>query len=178
MFEVAQWIRTSYKCIVILPMRNATYDLYKNEPPLDTVVKDLVFRIDPPDLLKVLQTRLEYIIRLKLRNNQKYSLDKGINVIVKNEEQIEYFKCILMAIRKNSWTKSIFYSLSNRNIRNGIQLFEDLCKSGHIKAEDIFMLRTSGDEYELPQYKIINALLRKNRKYFSEEKSNFANLFY
>ena len=32
MFEVAQWLRTQYKCIVILPMRDSTYDVYKSEP--------------------------------------------------------------------------------------------------------------------------------------------------
>lgn len=178
MFEVAQWIRENYKCIVILPMRDSTYDIYKNEPPLDTVVKDLVFRIDTPDLLRVLQARLEYINRLRGENEDSYLLENGINVVVKNSEQIEYFKCILMTIRKNQWAMNIFYGLSNRNIREGIQLFEDLCKSGHIKSEDIFMIRTAGEEFQLPPYKIINALLRKNRKYFSEEKSNFTNLFY
>lgn len=177
MFEVAQWIRENYKCIVFLPMRDSTYDIYKNEPPLDTVVKDLVFRIDPADLLKVLQKRLEYIYRLKGEGSDSYALDNGINVVIKNNEQIEYFKCILMAIRQNSWAKDIFYKLSNRSLREGIQLFEDLCKSGHIKSEDIFMIRTVKEGYELPPHKIINALLRKNRKYFSEEKSNFTNLF-
>lgn len=178
MFQVAEWIKDNYKCLVIFPMRDSTYDIYKNEPPLDTVVKDLVFRIDPPDLLKVLQKRLEYIFRLKEGNEEAYELDNGMNVIIRDKEQIEYFRCILMAIRNNSWAVRIFFNLTNRNIRDGIQLFEDFCKSGHIKSEDIFMIRTAGEEYELPPHIIINALLRKNRKYYNEEKSNFANLFY
>ncbi|WP_459928176.1 type I restriction enzyme HsdR N-terminal domain-containing protein [Desulfosporosinus burensis] len=177
MFEVAQWIRESYKCIVILPMRDSTYDTYKNEKPLDTVVKDLVFRIDTADLLKVLQARLEYIYRLRGTDQVSYSLEKGINVVVKNKEQIEYFKCILLSIRKNRWIADIFYKLTNRNIRDGIQLFEDFCKSGHIKSEDILMIRTAKEDSHLPAHKIINALLRKNRRYYSDEKSNFANLF-
>ncbi len=176
MFQVAQWIKDYFKCIVILPMRDSTYDVYKNIPPLDTLVKDLVFRIDPPDYLKVLQARLEYITRLKTKKSS-YDLPNGASVIIKPEEQIEYFKCMLMAIRKNTWASNIFYKLSNRNTREAIQLFEDLCKSGHIVAEDIFKMRTLGEEYELSQHKIINALLRKNRKYFDEKKSNFVNLF-
>ena len=178
MFEVAQWIRDNYKCMVVLPMRDSTYDIYRTEPPLDTVVKDLVFRIDPADLLRVLQKRLEYIYRLKGAGERTYSLENGINVLVKNNEQIDYFRCILMAIRRNAWAMKIFYNLSNRNLRDGIQLFEDFCKSGHVKSEDIFMIRTAGDEYEIQPHKIINALLRKNRRYFSEEKSNFSNLFF
>lgn len=178
MFQVAEWIRTTYKCIVLLPMRDTTYDLYRNEPPLDTVVKDLVFRIDPPDLLKVVQARLDYIIRITNQSESTYILNNGINISIQNAELIEYFKCILMAIRNNRMAADIFYKLSNRNTRNGIQLFEDFCKSGHILADDIFKIRVIGKEYELPLYKFLNALLRKNRKYYKGEESNFVNLFY
>lgn len=178
MFQVAEWMRTMFRCIVILPMRDSTYDLYRNEPPLDTVVKDLVFRIDPPDLLKVIQARLDYIVRITNQTESTYVLKNGINVSIQKKELIEYFKCILMAIRNNRSAADIFYRLSDRNTRNGIQLFEDFCKSGHILADDILKIRTMGKDYELPLYKFLNALLRKNRKYYKDEESNFVNLFY
>ena len=73
---------------------------------------------------------------------------------------------------------NIFYRLSDRNTRNGIQIFEDFCKSGHIQSEDILLIRTSGSDYQLPSYKFMNALLRKNRRYYNGEQSNFVNLFY
>ena len=176
LFEVGQWIKDNYKCIVILPMRDSTYDLYKNEPPLDTVVKDLVFRIDASDLLRILQARLNYIYRINKNRDDFYELENGMSVLIKRDEQIEYFRCILLAIRNNKWVLNIFYKLTNKNIRAGIQLFEDLCKSGHISSEEIFKIRTT-DDYELSNRNVINALLRKNRKYFSETKSNFINIF-
>lgn len=176
MFQVAQWFRTQYKSIVILPMRDSTYDLYRHEPPLDTVVKDLVFRIDPPDLLKVLQARLDYICRLYDTEQTQYSAG-DVTVTIKPREQIEYFKCIMMAIRQNRYIMSIFYRLSNRNIRDGIQLFEDFCKSGHVDASEFFKIRILSDDYIIPTYMFMNALLRKNRKYFNGEKSNFINIF-
>ncbi len=178
MFQVAQWLRTTFKCIVILPMRDSTYDSYKNEPPLDTIVKDLVFRIDPPDLLKVIQARLDYIIRITNQTESTYVLRNGINVSIKRSELIEYFKCIMLAIRNNRMASNIFYRLSDRNTRNGIQLFEDFCKSGHVLADDIFMIRATGREYDLPSYKFLNALMRKNRRFYNGEESNFVNLFY
>lgn len=178
MFQVAEWIRTLFKCIVILPMRDSTYDMYRNEPPLDTVVKDLVFRIDPPDLLKVIQARLDYIVRITNQTDTTFILKNGMNVSMQKRELIEYFKCILLAIRNNRGAADIFYRLSDKNTRNGIQLFEDFCKSGHILADDILNIRALGREYELPLYKFLNALLRKNRKYYNGEESNFVNLFY
>ena len=176
MFQVAQWLRTSFKCLVILPMRDSTYDQYRDEPPLDTVVKDLVFRIDPPDLLKVIQARLDYITRITKQTDTTYVLQNGINVAIKQTELIEYFKCIMLAIRNNHMAANIFYRLSDRNTRNGIQLFEDFCKSGHVRSEDILMIRTVGND-ALPNYLFLNALLRKNRKYYNGEQSNIVNLF-
>ena len=177
MFQVAEWLKTTFKCLVLLPMRDSTYDQYRNEPPLDTVVKDLVFRIDPPDLLKVLQSRLNFIIRNTKPESRTYVLENGVSVEISYSELIEYFKCILMAIRQNNMTLDIFYKLSDRNTRYGIQIFEDFCKSGHINSSDFLKMRTAGKEYTLPSYKFLTALLRKNRKYYSGEESNFINLF-
>ena len=177
MFEVAQWLRTQYQCLVFLPMRDTTYDIYKSEPPLDTVVRDLVFRIDPPDLLKVLQARLDYIIRITEMTSSAYLLENGIQVAVKRSELIEYFKQIMMAIRKDRWIADIFYRLSNKNTRNGIQIFEDFCKSGHMRSDDILAMRILGDEASVPRYKFFNVILRKNRRFYNGDESNFINLF-
>ena len=73
---------------------------------------------------------------------------------------------------------NIFYRMSDRNTRKGIQLFEDFCKSGHISSDDIFLIRTGGKDYQLPSHKFLNAVLRKNRRYYNGENSNFVNLFY
>ena len=177
MFEVAQWLRTQYKCIVILPMRDTTYDMYKSEPPLDTVVRDLVFRIDPPDLLKVLQARLDYITRITVQTSSTYVLENGIRVAIRREELVEYFKLIMVTIRKDRWISNLFYRLANKNTRNGIQIFEDFCKSGHMKPNDILAMRVLGDESQVPTYRFENVLLRKNRRFYNGDESNFVNLF-
>lgn len=178
MFEVTQWLKDSFKCIIILPMRDITYDMYKNEPPLDTFVRDLVFRIDTPDLFKVLISRLEYIERINKATKEKhYSLDNDIQVRIKPEELIDYYRQILHVVRTDDWAKNIFYRLSNGDLRYAIQLFEDLCKSGHINTSEILGMKLLGTEFKMPSHKIMNALLRKNRKYYDELNSNFVNVF-
>lgn len=179
MFEVAQWIRKQFKCIVLLPMRDITYDMYKDQPPLDTFVRDLVFRIDPPDLLKVLISRLAYIERLNKNNIQTthYTLENSMKVQIRPDELLDYYRQILRVIRNDDWARNIFYRSTNRDIRGAIQLFEDLCKSGHIKTSEILNMKLIGRDYHLPSYKIMNALLRKNRKYYNENNSNFINVF-
>ena len=52
----------------------------------------------------------------------------------------------MMAIREDRWIANIFYRLTNKNIRNGIQIFEDFCKSGHMKTNDILELVQNDDK--------------------------------
>ena len=62
MFQVAQWVQSTFRCLVILPLRDVTYDLHRHEPPLDTALKDLVYRIEPPSFQKVLEARINLAI--------------------------------------------------------------------------------------------------------------------
>jgi hypothetical protein len=46
MFEAAQWVQKEFRALVVLPLREETYDNHRDQPPLDTALKDLVFRIE------------------------------------------------------------------------------------------------------------------------------------
>lgn len=177
MFQVAEWFRNQFGCLIIMPMRDTTYNRHRTIPPLDTVIKDLVFRIDPPDLLTVLQQRLKYIHRINKVNSSSYTLENGMNVAVEKDEYAEYFKNVLNSIRKDNLIKNIFYSITGRDTRSGIELFVDFCKSGHLSARDIFAINVSEGEYVIPNYTMMNAILRGNRYYYSDLDSKIKNLF-
>lgn len=179
MFDVAQWLREYFPFLVIMPLRDSTYDTYQNTPPLDTVIKDLTFRIDPPDFLTVLQYRLNYIFRLQKDALQVkgYDLLANKHVELKKDEFINYFRSILNAIRNDPFAKDIFYGLANRNIRRGIEIFLNFCQSGHILAEHFLKMRVTDGSYTLRPYLLLNALMRGNRKYYSSEVSCIKNIF-
>lgn len=82
MFEVANWLKDNFKCIVFLPLRETTFDHFRNEKPLDTVIKDLTFRINPPSLEKVIYNRIKYAGRLgkKEEKGNYYKLPNGFTV--------------------------------------------------------------------------------------------------
>ncbi|HOJ45026.1 MAG TPA: type I restriction endonuclease [Bacilli bacterium] len=178
MFSVAQWLKSNYNCMLILPMRDITYDTYKNEPPLDTVVRDLVFSIDAPDLLRVLQERLQYIARVK-NGTHKYSVGTNMSVVLTQDDLIQYFRAIMVAIRNTNFVKEIIYKLSNNNIRAGLQIFVDFCRSGHVDPIEFLQiyLNADGKDYKFPINMFMNALLRKNRLYYNGDKSNIINVF-
>lgn len=101
MFEAAQWLKSEYKSLVILPLRDETYDNNKNQPPLDTALKDMVFRIDPPMFQQILVRRVQLALD-KLNSNSgeklKFSLPNGIQVKYPRSDQAYYLTSIVTSL--------------------------------------------------------------------------------
>ncbi len=71
MFEAAQWLQREFRGLVLLPLREETYDNHRNEPPLDTALKDLVFRIEPPLFQRILASRVNLALRELAKHGEK-----------------------------------------------------------------------------------------------------------
>lgn len=179
MFEVSNWIRSTFRCTVVLPLRESTYDQYRNHPPLDTVVKDYVFRIDPPLLEQVIYKRLEYASREVLQSTSTfhYHLRNGSRVECRREEVINYFGSITHTLFQNNFFKRLIVGLSERDIRRGIEIVLDFCKSGHILEENIFRMRMS-NTFSLPNHLVIRILLRNKRRYYKDSASRVKSVFF
>jgi len=179
MFGVANWLKTTFDVMVFLPIRETTYDIYRNEPPLDTVIKDLVFRIDPPLLIKVIQKRIEFALREieKDQNDFVYFLPNNAKVSCKRSEVGNYLRSILHTLFQNDFFKKLLIGLTGRNIRKGLEIFLDFCKSGHLQEDIIFKMRTSSDTYKVPNHIISRVILRGNRVFYDENSSHLKNVF-
>ena len=180
MFEIANWLKKEYECNILLPIRDTTYDLFKNEPPLDTVIKDLVFRIDPPLLQKVINKRLDYISYLNKSNYQgfTYVLSNGATVNVKKEEIDVYLKSIVNSIFQDKFFRNIILGLAGKNIRRGIEVILDFCKSGYLKEDLILKIRANSKIETIPPHLVSKILLKGDRLYYSDEHSKVKNLFH
>jgi len=180
MFEVANWMKTSFACMVILPLRDSTFDNYRKEKPLDTVIKDFVFRIDPPLLDKVLYERFRFFIREMStdRRDFYYTCSNSIKINCKRSEVANYLQSILTSLFQNQFFKRLISGLAGRDIRKGLEIFLDFCKSGHICEDEIFRMIQSEGDYSLPNHIISRILLRGSRKYYNDEYSIVKNLFH
>lgn len=179
MFEVATWLKERFHCMVFLPLRDTTYDAYKDLPPLDTVVKDLVFRIDPPRLEQVIQARLNYASRELAKEHSKFSYftQNGIRVECAREEVGMYLSALVRSVFQNNRFKTIISGLAGRNIRKGIEILLEICKSGHIPEGEIWKARTIKGTHQFPSHLIMQILLKGKRKYYSDSETHLKNLF-
>lgn len=179
MFDVANWVRDNIKSIVFLPLRETTYENHKYEKPLDTVVKDLIFKINPPSLEHVLTSRIEYISRLNdTGKDGHYTMSNGIKVKYPSKDEVKYLSIILHSLFENQFFKSLISGFAGRNIRNGIEIFLDFCKSGHINEAEIIKMINSKGDYNLPNHLISKVFIRGNKVYYTDEKSRIKNVFH
>lgn len=179
LFDVANWLKDSLCCMVFLPIRETTFDIYRNEPPLDTVIKDLVFRIDPPLLINVIQKRIDYALReINVDNsNFFYYLQNGSRVKCNRSDVGNYLSCVLNTLFSNEYFKRLMIGLTGRNIRKGLEIFLDVCKSGHLPEELILKMRTKPVETEIPNFIISDILFKGNRRFYDESSSRIKNVF-
>lgn len=179
MFEVASWIKENIKAIVFLPLRDTTFENYKFEKPLDTVIKDLIFTINPPSLEQVLTSRISYISKLSKSNkNGYYTLSNGIKVKYPSKDEESYLLSILNSLFSNNFFKELIFGFAGRNIRTGIEIFLDFCKSGHVNESEITKIIKSDGSYTLPNHLISKVFIRGNKVYYTDANSRIKNLFH
>jgi len=182
MFQIAQWVQTEFKSLVVLPLRDVTFDRHRHEPPLDTALKGLVFRIEPPQFTEVLQAR----VRLALQEMQanaatahtlSYVLPNGIRVTYPAADQALYLASILQSLYAHDrFVRRVMTGLAGRDVRRALEIFLDFCTSGHIGEDEIYKIRFFEGKYVLPQSVLARVLLRMQRRFYDGNTAYIKNL--
>lgn len=180
MFEAAQWTQKEFRALVILPLREETYDNYRDKPPLDTALKDLVFRIEPPMFHHVLVSRVQIALNeIKKTGDRtfRYELPNGFHVEYPQSDKAFYLTTIVHAIFEHDrQVRRMILGLSGRNIRRALEMFLEFCTSGHITEDFIFKIRQAEGQFLLPLHLVERVLLRMNRRFYDSDRSYVKNL--
>lgn len=180
MFEAAQWLQREFKALIILPLREETYDNHSDEPPLDTALKDMVFRIEAPPFHNVLSKRVEMALN-QLHSSAKtyrYELQNGMHVDYNAADQAKYLSAIVASIFAEDRTVSrLVLGLAGGNLRRAFEIFLEFCNSGHIPESEILKIQRATGTYQIPLYIMLRVLLRQNRRYYDGSKTYLRNLF-
>ncbi|NIZ09993.1 S1 RNA-binding domain-containing protein [Pseudooceanicola sp. HF7] len=181
MFEAAQWIRNEFDAMVFLPLREETYDNNLGLPPLDTALKDMSFRIEPPRFDLILRSRVDLAIsKLEEDPDRKFSYDlpNAMKVSYTSEDKAYYLTSILRSIfDTDASVRRLLIGLSGRNMRRAMEIFLDFCSSGHISEDEIVKIVQSRGEYALPMSMVSRVILRPKKRYYDSDTSYVVNLF-
>jgi hypothetical protein len=181
MFEAAQWLQKEFRCLVILPLRDETYDNHRDQPPLDTALKDLVFRIEPPPFQQVLARRLQFALKELATTGSEslhFTLPNGFRVEYTKSEHAFYLTSIVKSLFEHDrFARRMIVGLSGRNMRRALEIFLEFCNSGHIREDQIFRIRQSEGAHTLPLHVVATVLLRMNRRFYDSDHSYIKNIF-
>jgi len=181
MFEAAQWLQAQFRALVILPLREETYENHRDQPPLDTALKDLVFRIEPPLFQHVLVRRVQLALNAMMQSGGKtlsYDLPNGFRVEYPKSDQAFYLTSILKSIfEHDKFVRRMIVGLSGRNIRRALEIFLEFCNSGHIGEDLIFKIRSSEGAYVLPFHLVARVLLRLKWRFYDSDHAYIKNIF-
>lgn len=181
MFEAAQWLQREFTGLVVLPLREETYDNHRDEPPLDTALKDLVFRIEPPLFQSILQSRIQMALRSITKSGDKllrYDLPNGMYVEYPVSDQAYYLSSIMRSIFEYGlFVRRLIIGLSGRNMRRALEIFLEFCTSGHISEAEFLKIRQSKGQYVLPLALVTTVLLRLNQRFYSSSHAYLKNVY-
>lgn len=181
MFEAAQWLQKEFRALIILPMRDETYDNHRSHPPLDTALKDMVFRIEPPLFQNVLLSRVKLaMLELNKESTEKlcFSLPNGITVEYPKSDQAYYLTSIVKSLFEHDrFVRRMIVGLSGRNMRDAMEIFLEFCNSAHIGEDQIFKIRQSEGRHTLPLHQVATVLMRMNRRFYDSDHSYVKNIF-
>jgi Cdc6-like AAA superfamily ATPase len=144
MFQISQWVQAEFRCLVVLPLRDVTFDLHRHDPPLDTALKQFVFRIEPPQFSEVLHARVRLALMEIARTSTStsalsYILPNGMKVTYPAQDQALYLASILRSLYAHDrFVRQVMTGLAGRDVRRALEIFLDFCMSGHIGEDEIF----------------------------------------
>jgi hypothetical protein len=179
MFEAAQWLRQEFKGLVVLPLREETYDNHRDQPPLDTAIKDLVFRIEPPLFQQVLVRRLQLAFdELSTgKKNHRFSLPNGFHVEYDASDQAFFLTAIANAIfQYDRQIRRLIIGLSGKNLRRALEIFLEFCNSGYIGEDLILKIIQREGDFLIPLEVVVTVLVRMNRRFYDSDYSYVKNI--
>lgn len=180
-FQSARFLQDRLKCLVILPLRDITYETYKDVAPLDISRSPLRFQLEPPPFAEVIKRRIQLVIDLIEKGPKKepmhYRLDSGSPLEISRTMLSTFLRRMYeSAFDTESEARSLLIGMSGRSIRTGLDIFLEFCRSGFISGKDALMI-ASQQGHKLSDRTVLDILIRGTNRYYDSLNSYTVNLF-
>lgn len=181
-FQLALWFMRETKSLVILQMRDTTFEIHKNEPPLDTYKTGQIFHISPPRFIDVVKRRLELsLIALEAEAPKKINYDTpgGASVSYPRERAGEFLRSVYLELFQRPTNVSrILEAIAGRDVRKALDMFMAIINSGHMPENLIASVAAGEGIRKFPEHLVLKILMRQDYRFFSEASGFVSNLLY
>lgn len=181
-FQMALWFMNQMTCLVILQMRDTTFEAHKNDRPLDSYKTGQVFHIGPPRFIDVVKRRLELSLAELAREAPKtisYNTPSGLTITYPKTRSGEFLKSLYLELfERTSNVAKVLEALAGRNVRKALDMFLSVINSGHMPEDLITRVASGAENTHFPEHLILKILMRQDYRFFSENSGFVGNLFY
>jgi GTPase SAR1 family protein len=171
-FEAAQWFKDITKSLVLVNLRDSTFEAHRDEPPLDAFINAINFYVRPPRFAQVIRKRMELLLETlsdEVAPIQEYSLPSGFKISYPASRLGEYLLGIYLSMfdRGTMQVGQALESLVAKDVRRALGMFGDIIVSPHIPTDQIAGITMTAGKNRIQENRIIRSLMRGRYKYFN-----------
>lgn len=171
-FEAAQWFKNLTRALVLVNLRDTTFEAHKDEPPLDAFGNAINFYVSPPRFAQVIKKRLELVLDVlpsEVEQRQEYSLSSGARIHYPASRLGQYLLAIYLSLFEHRSSKigAALEALVAKDVRRALGMFGDLLVSPHIPTNQITTAMVTHGVTRIPEYRIIRSLMRQRYKFYN-----------
>lgn len=180
-FEAAQWFKEISRALVLINLRDSTFEAHRFEPPLDAFVNAINFYITPPRFAQVIRKRLELVLEIlpsEVAEQQEYSLSSGYKIKYPSSRLGEFLMTIYLSLfdQRSAKIGSALEALVAKDVRRALGMFADILVSPHIPTSQITGTMLTQGQYRIQEYRIIRALMRQRYRFYNGRASYIRNI--
>lgn len=181
-FSISQWFKSLTKSFCLLQLRDETYELYKNDKPLDTYRTAVRFYIRPPRFVDVIKKRVwlahDYI-QNNLPKELSYRTERGQRITYKSSDLAQFLTTLYQAIFHNERNSArIVESLAARDTRKSLETFTRIVTSGHLSELSLTSLTKGAGSIPVREPDLIRILMRTDYRLFGDSSGPISNIFF
>lgn len=181
-FSITQWFKSLTKSFCLLQLRDETYELYKNDKPLDTYRTAIRFYIRPPRFVDVIKKRVwlahDYIQK-NLPKELSYRTANGQRISYKSVDLAQFLTTLYQAIFHNERNSArIVEALAARDTRKSLETFTRIVTSGHLSELSLTSLTAGAGGIPLRESDLIRILMRTDYRLFGDSSGPISNIFF
>ena len=173
-FEAAQWFKDLTRALVIVNLRDTTFEAHRDEPPLDAFINAVNFFIKSPRFALMIRKRLEIVMENirqdpDLSKLQRFTLESGATVSYDSSRLGEFLMSIYISLfdRRAANIGAALESLAARNARSALGMFADIIASPHVPTSQIGSTAAASPIARIDEDPIIRALMRGRYRLFN-----------
>ncbi|MGA7453679.1 MAG: hypothetical protein WBW73_21200, partial [Rhodoplanes sp.] len=173
-FEAAQWFKELTRALVIVNLRDTTFEAHRDEPPLDAFINAVNFYIKSPRFAAMLRKRLDIVLDNirqdpELSKAQKFTIESGATITYDSARLGEFLTSIYVSLfdRKAANIGAALESLTARNARSALGMFADIIASPHIPTSQIGSTAAASEVARIEEDRIVRALMRGRYRLFN-----------